>query len=378
MRVLLTTDTIGGVWTYTRELTEGLLKRGHAVALVSFGRLPSKDQNTWCSEMQFRYNERFFYAASETPLEWMDDNASSYSAAETLLLAIAHNFEADLLHSNQFCFGKLPTGIPKLVAAHSDVLSWAAACEPAGLAPSPWLDRYKQLAQIGLLSADAVVAPTHWMLQALGRGFALPSELHVILNGRDVLSTSVGAPRRLQAVTVGRLWDKAKGVASLADIQSPFPLLIAGEVRQGNEIASASIGGGTLVGPLSDESLFELFRSCSVYLVLSVYEPFGLAPLEAALCGCAVVARDIASLREVWGDAAIYFENAPALTALLAKIAGSPKLLSTFQNRAIERALQLSRSRMTELYIDLYQHLLESAHQLRPGSPLSEVPSHAS
>jgi len=37
------------------------------------------------------------------------------------------------------------------------------------------------------------------------------------------------------------------------------------------------------------------------------YEPFGLAPLEAALSRCAIVANDIPSLREVWGSAAMYF-----------------------------------------------------------------------
>ena len=41
MHVLITADTVGGVWTYTRELACGLLHRGHRVTLVSFGRIPS-------------------------------------------------------------------------------------------------------------------------------------------------------------------------------------------------------------------------------------------------------------------------------------------------------------------------------------------------
>ncbi len=378
MRVLLTTDTIGGVWTYTKELTEGLLERGHAVALVSFGRPPSDSQSAWCGEMYFRYNERFLYAATEIPLEWMENNESSYIGAEALLLTIAGDFKADLLHSNQFCFGRLPASMPRVVVAHSDVLSWAAACKPSGLPQSPWLDCYKQLVQAGLLAADAVVAPTRWMLQALAGGFALPSETHVISNGRDVFSTSTHTMRHLRGVTVGRVWDKAKGIALLEEIQSPFPLFIAGEVQHGNEIASKSLGGATVMGLLSDDSLLDLFRSSSIYLALSIYEPFGLAPLEAALCGCAVIARNIPSLREVWADAALYFEDAHELTALLAKLSSSTELLQEFQNRALQRARQLSRSRMTELYVELYRHLLEPNDPLSSGLPPAEVLSHAS
>ena len=47
MHVLLTADTIGGVWTYARELVTGLLKRGHRVTLVSFGEVPLPAQTAF-------------------------------------------------------------------------------------------------------------------------------------------------------------------------------------------------------------------------------------------------------------------------------------------------------------------------------------------
>ena len=47
MRILMTTDTVGGVWTFTAELARQLLSRGHAVALASFGREPSEEQQAW-------------------------------------------------------------------------------------------------------------------------------------------------------------------------------------------------------------------------------------------------------------------------------------------------------------------------------------------
>ncbi len=378
MRVLLTTDTIGGVWTYTKELARGLLQRSHSVALVSFGRLPSAGQSSWCSALSAQYPDHFQYLASATPLEWMDENEFAYSGAEDLLLHLAQAFGADVFHSSQFCFGKLPLRIPKLVVAHSDVLSWAAACRPDGLDSSSWLDRYKQLVQTGLLSSDAVVAPTRWMLKALAGHFSLPGEAYVIPNGRDCPPCSAQLVPKLQAVSVGRLWDDAKGLSLLAEVRSPFPLFVAGEVQHGTASAPPSLGQASLLGPLEEQPLIDLFRCSAVYLALSIYEPFGLAPLEAALCGCAIIANQIPSLREVWGSNALYFKDAPSLSRLLAQLASDPRLLQEFQARALTRALEMSRTRMVEQYLGLYRHLLEPAHQFRPAPMSAEVPSRAS
>ena len=89
MRLLLTTDTIGGVWTFTQELTEGLVRRGHAVALVSLGRMPSPSQQAWCDALSAEHSAEFLYAPLTAPLEWMEANATAYSAGEPALLRIA-------------------------------------------------------------------------------------------------------------------------------------------------------------------------------------------------------------------------------------------------------------------------------------------------
>src|SRR5260221_14654896 len=47
MHILVTADTLGGVWTYTRELVTGLVRRGEQVTLVSFGDIPTAAQARW-------------------------------------------------------------------------------------------------------------------------------------------------------------------------------------------------------------------------------------------------------------------------------------------------------------------------------------------
>ncbi len=374
MRVLLTTDTIGGVWTFTKELASELLARGHAVALVSFGRSPSTAQSAWCEAVHATHGQRFRYEASTAPLEWMQSNAHARTAAAPLLLRIAEEFSPDLLHSNQFCFGSLPISIPRLITAHSDVLSWADACRPNGLEPSPWLSQYQSLVQTGLTAATAIAAPTHWMLEALHRHFTLTAPTHVILNGRTPPETDTPppAPRRLQAVSAGRLWDEAKDIALLAQVASPIPILVAGEHRHEAANAPAHLGPVQLLGPLEEPALQTLFQASSIYIATSIYEPFGLAPLEAAQHGCAILARDIPSLREVWGTAALYFQDAATLSHLLHHVATSENALLQARHASQTRARQLTAARMANQYLDLYRVLLAPAPASR-----EELAAHA-
>jgi len=61
-------------------------------------------------------------------------------------------------------------------------------------------------------------------------------------------------------------------------------------------------------GRVSDEELAELYRSASCLVFPSLYEGFGLPPLEAMACGCPVAVARATSLPEVCGDAAEYFD----------------------------------------------------------------------
>ena len=352
----------------------------------------------------------------------MPQNATAYAAGEALLLGRCDGFQPDALLLSQFCFGALPVDVPKIVVAHSDVLSWADAVGKAPLADDAWLRTYCALVQRGLDGADAVVAPTRAMLDDLRRGFHVPEDVRVIANGvaigraasaretwdsqqeqgergcgdsaagveptsqkRDVghhlshlhlhahpdshlhthpdshpdsisHSHSSRAGRKLQAIVAGRVWDEAKNICMLQDVVSPMHLLVAGEHRaeQGAFQTVSRVEHAGRCGPRRPAG--DLSES-AVYICSSVYEPFGLAPLEAALCGCAVLANDIPSLREVWGDAALYFRDAASLSALLARLCHSPDELAQAQARSYRHAGTYTAARMAEQYIQLIERV---------------------
>ena len=357
MRILMTTDTIGGVWSFTKELAGELLTWECAVALVSLGRKPSEEQQAWVDAQKSRWRTDFRFEALDTPLEWMTENDRAFSDAERRLLRAGEEFEADLLLSSQFCFGALALDMPRIVVAHSDVLSWAEACRPQGLQKSAWLDKYRELVAGGLHGADAVVAPTHWMLNALAKNFRIPDEQWVIPNGRTLPEATRRVERKMQAVTAGRVWDEAKNLRMLEGVDSPMPLLIAGETEYDSARLELCGGETRALGQLRESDLLELFRESAVYICTSRYEPFGLAPLEAALCGCAVLANDIPSLREVWGDAALYFSSPESLCEWLWRLSDHGGLLREAQRQAQDRAREFTAARMARDYLGLFRSI---------------------
>src|SRR5437899_2754854 len=97
MHVLVTADTVGGVWTYTRELVTGLSKRGHHVTLVSFGEIPAHSQSEWLDGLR-----NVDYRATAFKLEWMQDSAHDLRQSSEFLQDVIAETRPDLLHLSQY------------------------------------------------------------------------------------------------------------------------------------------------------------------------------------------------------------------------------------------------------------------------------------
>lgn len=63
-----------------------------------------------------------------------------------------------------------------------------------------------------------------------------------------------------------------------------------------------------MLGRLSDDELVEEYQSARAFVFPSLYEGFGIPPLEAQACGCPVIAAHAASIPEVLGESALYFD----------------------------------------------------------------------
>jgi glycosyltransferase involved in cell wall biosynthesis len=364
MHILVTADTVGGVWTYTRELVSGLAKRGIRVTLVSFGGIPSRAQSAWMETLP-----DVTYFPTGFRLEWMQDAANDLTDSADYLRGIIQDCNPDLLHLSQYCYGSLDVALPKIVVAHSDVMSWSLAVR--GVQPDgPWARWYCGMVEQGLSGASLLVAPSHGMLGCIQDCYGEQPHSRVIYNGRSPALFNPFVSKHNYAASVGRLWDEGKQSRLLMQFtDSPVPIFLAGAATLVGESADEDIAGRAkntrnlqLKGELSEGEMRELLSRAAIYIATSKYEPFGLAPLEAALSRCAILANDIPSLREIWGDAACYFRSSDmkSLREALALLHRNRELRLSYANRAYERARQhYTADRMVEEYVQVYSTLLE-------------------
>jgi glycogen(starch) synthase len=361
MRILVTADTIGGVWIYAKELITGLVRKGVQVTLVSFGELPSPAQADWVESPEIDYRPSAFR------LEWMREAERDIDASQEFLMSVIEETCPDIVHLNQFCYGSLPISVPKILVAHSDVLSWREAVQGTLPIDVSWLRWYRTIVSEGLHGADAVVAPSKWMMEQLQRLYGELPGCSVIYNGRTPTLFNPHVTKDGYILTVGRVWDSGKQVNLVTQIEPPAPVFVIGDEQH----ADATLRGGSrlnnpkvfLKGKQTEAQLRHWYSRASIYAATSAYEPFGLAPLEAALSRCAIIANDIPSFREVWGDTAMYFErnNPSSLCQTLGKLHGDRQMRMQYANMAYTRARQrYTADRMVEQYLSLYYSLMNT------------------
>jgi glycogen(starch) synthase len=346
-RVLMTADTVGGVWTYALELADAVAPYGIDVHLATMGRRLSPSQ--W---QEVRRSAVVDVHESELALEWMPEPWADVDRAGAWLQELVDEVQPELLHLNGYSHAALPWQVPTVVVAHSDVVSWWRAVHRA--APSEEWDEYRARVAAGLRGADAVVAPTAAVLDDLRESYAFDRGV-VIPNCRrgDWIQDVAKEPLVLGA---GRVWDEAKGLAALAAAgdRLPWQVCIAGE-------------GGAL-GPLPFEELTGWLNRASVFAAPASYEPFGLGILEAGLAGCALVLGDIPSLREVWGEDALFVRrDSDALAGAVRWLIDSPPRRHEMAARARRRAQRYTSGLMAKQYVAVYQRLAATAPGAAPA-----------
>ena len=345
MRVLITADAQGGVWTYTVELVRELRALGvEPFVAVMGGRLGNQQKSAI----------DFPYADSDYRLEWMDDCWDDVRKSGEWLLDIERNWRPEIVHLNGYSHASLPWNCPALVVAHSCVLSWWRAVwnEPA---PEEW-NVYRVNVERGLRDAAAVVAPTRSMANALAFEHGIsPSGITVIHNG---LPAGAGpAPLKREVVfAAGRVWDQGKNLLLLDRIahRLSVPVAIAGDT---GEIKPR--GTAEFTGPLPRRCVQGWMKQAAVFASPSKYEPFGLAALEAALAGCALVLSDIPSYRELWDGAALFADpnDEEAWIEQIHAAVSDNDLRLDLAWMAARNARNLNSERMAQQYLGLYSEM---------------------
>jgi glycosyltransferase involved in cell wall biosynthesis len=364
LRVLVTTDAVGGVWVYSVELARGLAGLGIEVLLAVVG--PSPDEAQRSDAQGIRLID------TGLPLDWADTNPAELARAGARLAEIASHEGADIVQTcSAAILAEATFEQPTVAVQHSCVASWWAAVQGTPL-PQDFQWR-RALTGAGLRRANAVVAPSAAFAAQTARTYDLADKVSVVHNGRRSARSSPTAQRDF-VLTASRLWDEGKNVATLnaaaARVDAPFKA--AGAIEGPNR-ASIELKHVEVLRQLPPREIASLLAARPVFASAALYEPFGLSVLEAAQAGCALVLSDIATHRELWGDAALYVpaRNAVQFATEIRRLLGNRSLRDEFGDAARQRAARYTPERMADAMAVLYADVLADAAERAPVRQLA-------
>ena len=110
-------------------------------------------------------------------------------------------------------------------------------------------------------------------------------------------------------------------------------------------------------GYMEAEDLRKMYAAATVFVFPSLYEGFGIPPLEAMACGCPVVSSNVASLPEVVGDAGILVEpkNARKIAESVISLIENDQIRNMLIERGLRRAEKFSWQKSAEAALAVFE-----------------------
>ena len=352
VRILMTVDAVGGVWRYAMDLAASLQPRGIEFLFFGLGPRPSDLQQREAAELgHLRW--------LDAPLDWMVENEDELSRVGPQIADLARAEAVDLLHLNlPSQAAAIDTDLPVIVMSHSCVVTWFAGVRGKAV-PMDW-QWHHAINQRGLTRANLVLAPSRSHALMLEDNYAAMDNLHVVYNASRSEETSDRKDALVSAA--GRWWDEGKNgrVLDEAAAFTAWPIMMAGP-NTGPDGQTLPIRHAERLGELPHADVMALMRRSSVFVSPSVYEPFGLAALEAARAHNALLLADIPTYRELWDGAALFADprDAKALVAAIDRLCRDDDLRTQLAEKAAERSRRFDLPSQAEAIAGLYAALLQ-------------------
>lgn len=337
-RVLITLDAIGGVGRYAVDLARGLGESGVDTLLLGFGPRPAAEFAAECRALP-----RAELAWSDAGLDWTEDADAAAQTAD--LAARVADWRPELVHLNAPALAAdFDAGVPVVAALHSCTATWWAAVKGGELPPG-WRARRDRVAR-GLARARRVIVPSVAFAVAAQQVYGPLPTLRVVPNGiAPRAGDNAGEPF---AFAAARWWDEGKDAAALdaAAAHCRWPVFLAGPL-EGPTGQRVALAHAQAMGALPAAAVAETMARAAIFVSPSRYEPFGLAALEAAASGAALVLSDIPTHREVWPGAAVFVPpgDAVAFAAAIDALAADAPLRRRLAVRARTVAAGLGLAR---------------------------------
>ena len=364
-RLLMTADAVGGVWQYATDLAEALVPHGVETVLALLGPSPGNAQRERAAAIP-----GITIVETGLPLDWAADGPAAVVRAGEIVAELAASEAADLVQLNMPTLAaRAHFPMPVVAVTHGCVGTWWQAAKAEPLAEDyAW---HRAMMRDGLQRADFVVAPSAAYGATVQAYYRLPHPPLTVHNGRPPRGVRPIA-RHDHVLTVGRLWDTVKQARLLdqaaASLAIPFH---AAGATVGPHGEQAEIDHLHLLGELDADGIDRALAAQPVFVSAATFEPFGLAVLEAAQAGCALVLSDIPTFRELWDGAALFVgEQTPeAYVCAIDDLIGDDRRRTALGTAAEARARRYTPAATAAAMTRIYRALLAA----RPTRPEREA-----
>jgi glycosyltransferase involved in cell wall biosynthesis len=209
--------------------------------------------------------------------------------------------------------------------------------------------------------ADAVIAISQFVRQSVIERLGVPPErvraIHLGVDHR--LYRPGGEPRERFLLYPARRWPHKnherlfEAFALVRREQPDLELVLTGGGHTGRPVPD----GVRVLGHVPEDELASLYRRAACLVFPSLYEGFGMPPLEAMACGCPVAASRSGSLPEACGDAAALFDplDPEEIAAVTLGVLDNP---APFVAAGLERAARFTWEATAQAHDEVYRQLL--------------------
>lgn len=351
IKVLMTVDAVGGVWRYALDLASGMREASFEFIFAGLGPQPSPEQRDEAERLG-----RLVWL--DAPLDWMVADERALDDVAPQLAGLVEGEEIDLVHLNlPSQAAGLRLAVPMLVVSHSCVVTWFAAVRGTSV-PAEWLWQERRNSA-GFEAADAVLAPSIAHASMLRRCYGPMQAIEVVHNGARPAPGSL--EKEPFVFAAGRWWDDGKngGALDAAALTSDWPVVMAG-ANLGPNGQHLAIRHADWRGALPHIQARALMGRAAIVCSPSLYEPFGLVPLEAASAQAALILADIPTYRELWDGAAEFFDprDPGALAAAINILAGNPERRGELAARALARSRAYRLDAQAEAMGEIYRRII--------------------
>jgi alpha-1,3-rhamnosyl/mannosyltransferase len=360
-----------GIGQYSKSLLQGLDARADVRSLKFYGK-------GWSEEIRKPSLSAVASMSWKDVIRKMVPNAYEISrwGQQWRFSSGVQKFKPDIYHEPNFLAYRFDG--PSVITVHD--LSWIRYPETHPVTRVRAMDKFFEP---GLRRASRVITVSEFVKQELIEVFGIrPEIIHPVLLGADGLFQPQDAAQTqpvLQGLSlthgryllaVGTLEPRKNLQATLeayaglpTKLRERFPLVVVGmkgwktsslEQKLAPMVASGQV---RQLGYLSREDLATVMAGAAAMVYPSIYEGFGLPPLEAMACRVPVIASNVSSIPEVVGDSGLLIDplDVQALTQKMAQLLEDEVFRAQLADRALARSQLFSWAKCTDKTVDVYQ-----------------------